>query len=35
MRVEVNGEVKFFVKIKKKNWEGAGRVGGGGWGCGG
>ena len=37
VRVDVNGEVKFFVRIKKKKlWGGGqGRVGVGGWGGGG
>ena len=37
VRVDVNQELKFFGKFKKKNWGGGGRVGpwgGPGWGSG-
>ena len=33
--MDVNGELNFFVKIKKKNWGGGGGGRGSGWGGGG
>ena len=33
VRVDVNEELKFLGKLKKKNWGGGGSMGGGGSGC--